>query len=96
MDDKPYILVEVAYASANEQIVQSIKIPANSTVEHAINESGILQQCTEIDLSKFAVGVFGEVVSNAQILKDQDRVEIYRPLTIDPMRARRKRAELQS
>ncbi|MEJ2114763.1 MAG: RnfH family protein [Gammaproteobacteria bacterium] len=96
MDDEPLILVEVAYASAGDQIVLSVKIPANSTAEHAINVSGILQQCAEIDLSKFAVGIFGEVVSNTQILKDQDRVEIYRPLTIDPMHARRKRAELQS
>ncbi len=96
MEDEPLIFVEIAYASASEQIVLLVKIPVNSTIEHAINMSGILQKCPEIDFSKFAVGIYGKVVRKTQILKDQDRVEIYRPLIIDPMHARRKRAELQN
>ncbi|MGH1538446.1 MAG: RnfH family protein [Gammaproteobacteria bacterium] len=90
------IVVEIAYISAEHQEVLSVKMPENCTVEDAINASGILKKCSEIDLAKCSVGIYGKVVKNSQILKDLDRVEIYRPLIIDPMHARRKRAQLQS
>ena len=90
------ILVKVAYVSNSHQEVISVTLPVNSTVEYAIKQSGLLQKCSEIDASKGAVGIYGKVVQNTQILNDQDRVEIYRPLTIDPMHARRKRADLQN
>ena len=49
----------------------------------------------EIDLDKVGIGIFGKIVEFDQILQDQDRVEIYRPLATDPMQARRKRADIQ-
>ena len=90
------ILVKVVYVSNSHQEVASVTLPVNSTVEHAIKQSGILQKCSEIDVSKNAVGIYGKVVQYTKILQDQDRVEIYRPLTINPRRARRKRAEIQN
>jgi putative ubiquitin-RnfH superfamily antitoxin RatB of RatAB toxin-antitoxin module len=90
------ILVKVAYVSDSHQEVISVTLPVNSTVEHAIKQSGILQKYSEIDVSKSAVGIYGKVVQNTQILSDQDRVEIYRQLVIDPMHARRKRAKTQN
>jgi len=90
------IRVTVAYALSKHQELVAVKLPENSTVEQAIIESGILQKYCEIDITKNAVGIYGKVVQNTQILHDQDRIEIYRPLTIDPMHARRKRADLQS
>ncbi len=90
------IRVTVAYALSNHQELVAVKLPENSTVEQAINKSGILQKYSEIDITKNAVGIYGKVVQYTQILHDQDRVEIYRLLTIDPMHARRKRADLQS
>lgn len=93
---KQNIRVTVAYALSNHQELVAVKLPKYSTVEQAINESGILQKYSEIDITKNAVGIYGKVVQNTHILSDQDRVEIYRLLTIDPMHARRKRAELQN
>lgn len=90
------ISVTVVYALTHHQEVINVELPANSTVEQAIIESGILQMYSEIDITKNSLGIYGKVVKNSQILRDQDRVEIYRPLTIDPMHARRKRAEMQS
>jgi len=89
------ISVKVAYASAKHQALVTLELPENSTVEQAIKESGILQRYSEINLTIFSVGIYGKIVENNQILKHQDRIEIYRPLTIDPMHARRLRAGLQ-
>jgi putative ubiquitin-RnfH superfamily antitoxin RatB of RatAB toxin-antitoxin module len=96
MVDDQKISVKVAYALANHQEVISVELPSNSTVEQAVYASGILHKYTELGLTDYAVGIFGKVVQYNQILRDQDRVEIYRPLAIDPMQARRLRAGLQS
>ena len=86
----------VAYAVAENQKVLSVEVPENSTVGEAIQSSGILQIFNEIDLDKAGFGIYGKIVGFEQILKDQDRVEIYRPLATDPMQARRKRADIQN
>lgn len=96
MVSKKNISVSVVYALTHHQEVIAVELPENSTVEQAIIESGILRIYSEIDITKNSLGIYGKVVKNSQILQDQDRVEIYRPLTIDPMHARRKRAEMQN
>jgi len=89
------ISVLVTYASVEQHEVVSIDLAENSTVDQAIQASGILEKFKEIDLAKNGVGIFGKIAALDQILQDQDRVEIYRPLMIDPMQARRKRADIQ-
>ena len=87
------VTIEVVYAaSTREQVVLSFDIPAGSTVEHAIRVSGILDRFPHIDLSDDAVGIFGQRVSLKDTVSNGDRVEIYRPLVIDPKQARRRRA----
>lgn len=83
---------EVAYALAHRQTVIPVRLPAGGTVGDAIQASGILERHPEIDLSQQAVGVFGEVATHHTQLHDGDRVEIYRPLLIDPKEARKQRA----
>ena len=95
MDESNYITVQVVYALADQQEIFSVQMPTNSTIKQAIERSGILCKHKHIDLSKNSIGVYGKVVTLEQKLKDQDRIEIYRPLTIDPMQARRARAALQ-
>ena len=85
--------VEVAYAaSTREQMVISFDIPAGSTVEQAICVSGILDRFPNIDLSTDAVGIFGQRASLKHTVSNGDRIEIYRPLAIDPKQGRRRRA----
>lgn len=87
------IQVEVAYARPERQAIIPIALPANSTVGQAIDQSGILQAFTEIDLKQQKAGIFGLVCKLDKILQDGDRVEIYRPLSQDPMVARRNRLQ---
>jgi putative ubiquitin-RnfH superfamily antitoxin RatB of RatAB toxin-antitoxin module len=84
--------VEVAYAKPEEQVILSLKVPEGASVEQAIKASGLLSRFPEIEPSGIKAGIFGNVCSMDQILKQADRVEIYRPLFHDPKEARRQRA----
>jgi hypothetical protein len=87
------IAVEVAYATPERQALIPVNLTANSTVEQAIEVSGILREFPEIDLSQQKVGIFGVVCSLDKTLNSEDRVEIYRPLLQNPMDARRGRLQ---
>ncbi|MFI3189320.1 MAG: RnfH family protein [Methylococcales bacterium] len=82
--------VEVAYATPEQQVLIVLSLPENSTVEKAINHSGLLMRFPALGLT--AVGIFGKLCELNQLLKAGDRVEIYRPLHNDPKEARRQRA----
>lgn len=87
------IRVEVAYALPYQQAVQPLQLPVGATAEQAIRQSGILDKYPDIDLEKNKIGIFGKTSKLDAILRDKDRVEIYRPLLADPKEIRRKRAE---
>jgi len=84
--------VEVDYAEPGRQRVLGIDIVAGTTLEQAIRASGILDVFPEIDLATNRVGIFGKVCSLQQPLLQGDRIEIYRPLQMDPRERRRQRA----
>ena len=86
------IYVEVAYALPEEQVIISIKVQTKSDVKQAIEKSGIQKKFPSIDLSKNKVGIFGKQTTLDHLLSDRDRIEIYRPLILDPKEMRRKRA----
>ena len=86
------ILVEIAYALPEEQVIISIKVPTIFNVQQAIEKSGIQKKFPSIDLSKNKVGIFGKKTTLDHTLNDRDRIEIYRPLILDPKEMRRKRA----
>ena len=65
----------------------------NICVREAIELSGILQKFKDIDLKKNKVGIFGKITSLDKVLRDKDRIEIYRPLIADPKEIRRKKAK---
>jgi len=84
--------VEVAYATPSRQEVIEVVIPPGASIEQVIRESGLLQRFPEIDLARSRVGIFGEIASLQDPVRDGDRVEIYRPLLADPKETRRRRA----
>lgn len=86
---------EVAYAAPAHQWLIAVAVAPLTSVLAAIQQSGILQCCPEIDLARNAVGIFGEIVSLTDIVRAGDRIEIYRALRVDPKAARRHRARLQ-
>ncbi|MCE7914358.1 MAG: RnfH family protein [Nitrosomonas sp. PRO4] len=88
-----FFQVEVVYALHHVQILKKIAVSSNSTVEQAIKQSEIISQFPEIDLTKNKCGIFGKSVSLDTPLQPYDRIEIYRPLIINPKDARRIRAK---
>lgn len=92
MADEAPIVVEVAYATPQEQVLVALRAAAGITVEQAIQRSGILARFPEIDLAENKVGVFGKLATLTTELNPGDRVEIYRPLIADPKEARKRRA----
>jgi uncharacterized protein len=86
------IMIEVAYALPNQQLIIPLKVEAGCTAQQAVNKSGILTKFPEIDLTQNQIGIFGKLTKPDTELKDMDRVEIYRPLIADPKEVRRQRA----
>lgn len=84
--------VEVAYALPERQVIVAVRLPGGASVRQAIAASGIVTRFPQIDVAVNAVGVFGRAVHLDTPLKAGDRVEIYRPLRVDPREARRRRA----
>jgi len=86
------ITIEVAYAKPEQQVIISLEMPEDATVEQTIKASGILEQFPEIDTSDLKVGIFGNVCKLERLIREGDRIEVYRPLIHDPKDARRERA----
>ena len=84
--------VEVAYAKPDEQVIVVLAIPEGATVDAAIKASGLLERFPEIALSEINAGIFGVACKLDRLVKEGDRIEIYRPLLHDPKEARRQRA----
>lgn len=87
------IKVEVAYALPERQTLLRLEVPEGTTAEEAIQRSGILDRHPEIDLAVSKIGIFAKPVPASRVLREGDRVEIYRPLIADPKAVRRQRAE---
>jgi len=85
------IKVEVAYAQQDSQQILELLVDQGTTLEQAVEQSGILKLYPEIDTNVNKVGVFGKLGKKTAELKAGDRVEIYRPLIADPKEVRRKR-----
>ncbi len=90
------IEVEVVYALPEQQTVLQLWILPGATVEQAIIQSGVLAQHPEINIATARVGIFGKIVAVDAPLHKGDRVEIYRPLKVDPKEARRRRNQLKN
>lgn len=89
------IRVEVAYATPEKQEILAVEVPAETSAFDAVVRSGIVDVFPEIDPEATDMGVFGKVIKSPKdhVLRDGDRVELYRPLKIDPKQARLNRAK---
>lgn len=90
-DEKIY--VELVYALPAEQLLLKSEVPKGTTIAEAVKLSGILDKFPEIDVEKGKFGIFGKLSKTDTVLREKDRIEIYRPLIADPKEVRRKRAE---
>ncbi len=84
--------VSVAYSPrAGEVDEVVIDLPAGATLNDAISASGMPQRHPDLDLAQARTGIWGRMQAGDTLLRERDRVEIYRPLQVDPKEARRLR-----
>lgn len=86
------IRVEVCYALPDRQFLKALRVQEGITLQQAVEQSGLLREAPEVDLESARVGIYGKLKTLDTVLRDRDRVEIYRPLIADPKEARRRRA----
>lgn len=86
------IEVQVCHALPDTAFLRTVRLPAGSTVRQAVEQSGVLEQYPDIDLAVNLVGIYGKKKTLDTVLRQHDRVEVYRPLQADPKEARRRRA----
>jgi putative ubiquitin-RnfH superfamily antitoxin RatB of RatAB toxin-antitoxin module len=86
------VQVWVAYATPLEEFLHPMRVAPGTTIGQAIEGSGVLARFPEINLVTQPVGIYGKKKTLETVLRERDRVEIYRPLVADPKDSRRKRA----
>ena len=86
--------MEVAFAMPCKQKIEIVMVNPGTTALEAVIKAGLHRFFENFpDIEAFSLGIFGKIVSGDTVLKPGDRVEIYRPLALDPKAARRARAE---
>ncbi len=85
--------VQVCYALPERQTLVAVDVPAGASVRDAIAASGVLALHPDIDASALKTGIFGKLAPLDAPVADGDRVEIYRPLIVDPKLARQRRVD---
>jgi putative ubiquitin-RnfH superfamily antitoxin RatB of RatAB toxin-antitoxin module len=87
------IHVQVCYATAAHELLRELVVAAGTTIEQAIAQSGVLSEIPGIDLALHPVGLYGKKKPLDTVLREHDRIEIYRPLVADPKDSRRRRVQ---
>ena len=86
------IQVEVVYGRQDRQKVVAVKLNVGATLRDAVERSGLLAEFPEIDLAANKLGIWNKLAKPDTVVRDKDRVEIYRPLIADPKEVRKQRA----
>ncbi|MGC1174639.1 RnfH family protein [Polaromonas sp.] len=90
------LAITLLYSPAPRQVRQwDLSLPVGSTVAEAIRASGVLLEFPELAEGRLSIGIWGRKTSLRQLLQQRDRLEIYRPLRVDPKIARRERFNKQ-
>lgn len=90
------IHIEVACATPEQQLVLALTVPQGCTAREAVLQSGLAAMFPALDFSSLALGIYSRLVADDYVLAAGDRVEVYRPLLLDPKEARRQRAAKKS
>lgn len=88
----PEPAVTVVYARPERQWEVRVRLREGMTAEEVVRASGLVRERPEIATQPLLLGIYGRRVEGDQVLRDGDRVEIYRPLRFDPREARRNAA----
>ena len=89
MSAQDSIAIEVVCATSARQILVRLDVPYGTTARQAADAAKLSSEFPDLDISRLALGIYGEVVADAYVLQAGDRVEIYRPLINEPRETRR-------
>lgn len=84
--------IEVVFAESEKQALTVLVVTSGATIKEVVAMSGVLDQFPHQNRDELTFGVWGRVANDDQVVKDGDRVEVYRPLELDPREARRQLA----
>ncbi|NII10410.1 RnfH family protein [Oleiagrimonas sp. C23AA] len=87
-----HIHIWVVYADEQGVIERDLSLPRGTTAGQALRQARLERERPQLSVGEGDLGVFGRRVTPGHVLHDGDRVEVYRPLKLDPMQARRQRA----
>lgn len=90
------IQVEVCFITPDHQFLRKLIVPVGTTLRDAIVKSELAKEFPYIDFDQLKTGIYSKLKTPDTVLREFDRVEIYRPLTVDPMIARHRRAQKKS
>lgn len=92
MESEAQITVQLCYVAPQLQFLRPVQVAPGATIRQAIHLSGLLEMVPELDLTQLKVGIYSKLKNLDTVLTERDRIEVYRPLLVDPMVARRTRA----
>jgi uncharacterized protein len=88
------VIIEICYVAKNQELFfVTLQVPQGTTAVAALAISGVFEKFSELDKTDLNLGIFARKVANDYVLQNLDRLEIYRPLKISPMEARKLRAQ---
>jgi putative ubiquitin-RnfH superfamily antitoxin RatB of RatAB toxin-antitoxin module len=87
--------ITVVYALPTQQPLVELRLPAGTTVQQAVERSGLRERFVELQQEPLNCAIYSRVVALSTVLNDGDRVEILRPLLIDPKESRRRAAKAE-
>lgn len=85
--------IEVACAWPDKQVVRLLRVPVGTTARQALHRSGLADEFADLDTAASPLGVFGRTVPDSYVPCAGERIEVYRPLRVNPREARKQRAE---
>lgn len=91
MPESPAKRCVVAYATRERQWLWTLELPAEATVQDALDRARVLAGEADVPWDAAPVGIFGEPAARSAVPRDGDRIELYRPLHRDPRESRRER-----
>lgn len=91
MESDILLSVELCFITPQRQFLRTLTVPQGTTIRQAILLSGLIMEFPDIDFNSLKTGIYSKIKTPDTVLKEHDRVEVYRPLEVDPMVARRRR-----
>ena len=89
---EPRISVELVFALPDRQVLREISVPAGATVADVVARGSLAREFPDQAIEEMQAGIWGRPVERGHVVRDGDRVELYRPLEMDPREARRLKA----